>query len=386
MTVPAKPLCIHIHGVSVGEVLSAVPVVQGLLAALPGCTILATSWTKSSQALLRSIYGQNPRVAIDRLPFDTFWNHATFYKRHRIDAALWIDSEIWPGWLVAMKKRRIPAALINGRMSERSARRWAMLKPVIRHILGLFDRIDAQSRQDADHFRSLGAKDVSVQPVNMKYMRPALAIDAAALSVLKTALGDRPSIAFLSTHPGDETRAFTVHKTLKTRHPDLLTVIVPRHIDRVPDLMAEAVTAGLTAAKRSDPATHTPSCDILFGDTIGDMGLYIGLSPIVIMGKSFDPAHKGGQSPIEAAQLGRALVCGPYMTNFPGIMDDFKAADAIRAVDNDAALIDTLTQWLAHPQDTAAIGQRAQSLCRAKHEAGPAYLATLSAYIARVTA
>jgi 3-deoxy-D-manno-octulosonic-acid transferase len=374
------PSLIHIHGVSVGELLSAVPVIAQIMARFPQAQILLTSWTKTSQAQAQRLFGTNPRIAIDRLPMDLPWNHGAFYRKHPVTVALWIDSEIWPGWLMAMHKRRIPAALINGRMSDRSWKRWRRLRGAAKHILSYFTRIDAQSAQDAARFTDLGGA-ASVQPVNLKYLRDAPEVDHSALADLQARIGARPVIAWLSTHDGDEGKAFVVHARLKSTFPDLLTLITPRHAHRTDFLVQDAIKQNLTSARRSAPDTLNARTDILFGDTMGEMGLYLRLAPIVVMGKSFNPVKPGGQSPIEPGQLGRAILCGPYMTNFPGVMDDFRAANAILDIANEDTLVSALTRLVQNPAEATAIGDKAAALCTVKRAAGPAYIDDLLTFI-----
>lgn len=366
----------HIHGVSVGEILSAVPLIDRILARDPQAQLLLTSWTKTAQAQAKRLYGDNPRVTLDRLPLDLPWNHAPFYKKHHVKAAIWIDSELWPGWLLAMKKRGIPSILINGRMSERSWKRWRFAKPLIAFLLSLFKRIDAQSPDDAERFNDLGG-NAAIQPVNLKYLRPVPVLNGGALA---DALGERTSVAYLFTHDGDETRAMELHAEIKKAHPDLLTLIVPRHPERTDALLEEALRKGLNAAKRSAPETVNAHTEILFGDTIGETGLYLALSPLVVMGKSFDPEHIGGQSPIEAAQTGRAIVCGPYMTNFPGVMDDLRQAHAVREL-SAHDLLHALLHYLAHPAEAAALGSKAKRLADERMAVGDVYLKDLIAFL-----
>lgn len=366
---------IHIHGVSVGEILSAVPLIERILERQPNAGLLLTSWTETAQAQAKRLYGDHPRVSLDKLPLDLPWNHGPFYKKHNVKAAIWIDSELWPGWLLAMRKRRIPLILINGRMSERSWQRWRLAKPLIRFLLALFARIDAQSAADARRFTELGGK-ASAQPVNLKYLRPAPVLDARSFD-----FGSRAAVAHLFTHEGDETRAFILHKELKKTHPDLLTLIVPRHPHRADMLMQEAQEAGLKAVKRSSFTAADKDADILFGDTIGETGLYLALARIVVIGKSFDPAHVGGQSPIEAAQTGRAILCGPYMTNFPGVMDDLRAAGAIKELNDEKELLPALLHLLAHPQEVDVLGANARRLTTEKTKDGESYLDEVIAFL-----
>lgn len=371
---------IHIHGVSIGEMLAAGPVIDSILGGTDA-RILLTYWTKTSEVIARDKFGGNPRIELDRLPLDLPWNHGAFYRKHPVRAALFIDSEIWPGWLMAMKKRGIQAAIVNGRLSPRSFDNWTRIRWLARFLLNHFQRIDAQSDADTMRFRALGAAHAVTMPVNLKYLRAALDTDAGALHTLKTAIGDRPVIFYSCTHDGDESMAFDIHKRLRDRHPNMLTLIVPRHPHRVADLVRHTEDAGLSAARRSDPNPALAGIDILYGDTIGEMGLYYALATLVVIGKSFNADHPGGQNPIEGAQFGCPLLCGPFMTNFPGVMDDFKTTQGMWEVEDKDALAGAIETLLTDSERARAMGERALALTRDKARHGADYLRDLNDFL-----
>lgn len=372
--------CIHIHGVSVGEMQSTTSLVTKLLESFPEKKILMTCWTKTALALAQKTYRDNPRIIVTRLPLDLPWNHHTFYKKHTVKAAIWIDSEIWPGWLWAMKSRNIPCLLVNGRMSEKSFKRWSMAKPIIKPILKWYARIDTQSDMDRDRFNALGGH-ATTQPVNLKYLRPARAVDQDALKKFRASIMDRPVIMHASTHEGDETMAFEVHQALNKQYPNLLSIIVPRHPHRAPDLVTEALSHHLSTQLRSQSETIEASTDIFMGDTIGEMGLFYALSSVAIMGKSFNPDHKGGQNPIEPGQMACTIICGPYMTNFPGIMADFRQAEAIEEVKDKAELIHMIDLLLTEGKHRERLADNALNLCDTKLLKGPTYLSDIVDFI-----
>ncbi len=371
---------IHIHGVSVGEMQSTTSLVSKLLESFPKKKILMTCWTKTALGLATKLYRDNPRITVDRLPLDLPWNHGAFYKKHNVKAAIWIDSEIWPGWLMAMKSRKIPCLLINGRMSERSFKRWSKFKPVIKKILSWYARIDAQSAMDAKRFNELGGT-ANVQSVNLKYLRPARDINQEHLKKFRASIGDRPVVMHASTHEGDETMAFEVHQALNKQYPNILSIVVPRHPHRAPELMTEALSKHLLVQLRSDSEEVAKDTDIFMGDTIGEMGLFYALSTVAIMGKSFNPNHQGGQNPIEPGQLNATIICGPYMTNFPGIMADFREAEALEEVKDKEALIHMIDIFLSERSYQTRLADNASSLCDSKLAKGPAYLTDIVDFI-----
>ncbi len=329
-----------IHAASVGETLSALP----LLAALPpDLAILFTTGTLTSAHLLHARLqeaGLTDRVQHRFVPLDVPAWAARFLDAWRPNAACFLESELWPNLLAACAARRIPVALVNARLSARSARQWARAPAFARQILGHFAWIAAQSDADAARLRALGATTVDA-PGNLKFAAPPLPVDAAELARLQTLLGHRPRWLAASTHPADDAIVAACHAALSARHPGLLTAIVPRHPERGPALAA-LYTAPSRAAGQPPPASG-----IWVADTLGELGLFYRCFPLVLIGKSF--AGGGGQNPWEPAQLGCAILCGPDMQNFPEAVTRLQNAGALTQIPDQAALIEALDAHLHNP-------------------------------------
>ncbi len=236
---------VWLHGASVGEAISVLPLIDRLLAARDDVSVLLTTGTVTSA-----------RLMAERLPARAFHQFAPvdrpsaverFLDHWRPDLALWVESELWPNLVAETAKRGAAMALVNARLSERSYRRWRRLGWLIRPMLSAFALTLAQSEADAQRLRALGARDVRCLG-NLKSAAPPLVVDKAALAELSAALGGRPRWLAASTHPGEEAIAADVHRRLAPRLPGLLTVIAPRHPERGPEL-AEAL--GATVARRS---------------------------------------------------------------------------------------------------------------------------------------
>lgn len=319
---------IWLHAASVGETLSVLPVV----AALPEnvFTLFTTGTRTSAQLLdarLREL-GLSHRVTHRFVPLDVpAWCEA-FLTQWRPDLACFVESELWPNMLASCRRRGIPAVLLNARLSVRSAARWCHLPGFARQVLGGFAWIAAQSEADARRLRSLGAAAVDA-PGNLKFAAPALPCDAGELARLAARLGDAPRWVMASTHPGDEARAAAVHAALAPDFPGLITAIVPRHPER-----GAAIAAGLGGAGRR-ALGDDPAAGIWVADTLGELGLWYRLFPVVVMGKSFPPG--GGQNPLEPARLGCAVACGPAMQNFTDAVETLRAAGGLAELQDEAA-------------------------------------------------
>ncbi len=336
-----------LHAASVGETLSALP----LLAALPEeLNVLFTTGTRTSAHLLQTRLqeaGLAHRVHHRFIPLDVPAWAARFLDAWRPDAACFLESELWPNLLSACAARRIPVALANARLSARSARQWARAPGLAREVLGHFAWIAAQSEADAARLTALGATSVDA-PGNLKFAAPPLPVDAAELARLRALLGDRPRWLAASTHPADDAIVAACHEALAARHPGLLTAIVPRHPER------GAALASLHAAPSRAAGQAPPDAGIWIADTLGELGLFYRCFPLVLIGKSF--AGGGGQNPWEPAQLGCAILCGPDMQNFPDAVARLRQAGALAQVPDQAALADALDAYLGHPNCLAQAG------------------------------
>lgn len=323
---------IWIHGASVGEVLAAAALVGELRRR--GFRILLTSGTTTSAAIVARRF--SPDVIHQFIPFDAPRFVARFLEHWRPDLALFIESDLWPNLILACAARRVPMVLINGRMSPRSFPRWQRLSQTIGALLGRFDLCLAQSDIDAARFSALGARDVVVTG-NLKLDVEAPPADRARLDRLLAVTRGRQVIVAASTHPGEEEIVTAAHRRLAQRFPSLLTVIVPRHPARGEQVAQTVVDAGLHAALRSREQLPSATTDIYVADTMGELGLFYRLAPVVLMGGSL-VAH-GGQNPIEAIKLGAAIVHGPHVFNFAELYDELdRAGGAMVAADENAVV------------------------------------------------
>lgn len=329
---PSGPL-LWIHAASVGEANSILVLVERLLADRPGLSVLMTTGTVTSAALMER---RLPPGAFHQfVPVDLPAAVDRFLDHWRPDAVLWIESEIWPNLLNGIRRRRIPAALVNARLSQRSFGRWRRMPGFIRGLLSTFDLVLAQTEGDGERLRALGAGAV-VCAGNLKYSAAPPPADSAALATLGQAVAGRPLWLFASTHPGEDELAADVHRALEGRLPGLLTVIAPRHPHRGPAIARLMGERGLSVASRSAGALPGVGDAVYVADTLGELGLLYRLAPVVCMGGSF--IRHGGQNPVEPAQLGCAVLYGPHMWNFAEITAALEAAGGARPLADAAAL------------------------------------------------
>ena len=323
---PEGPL-VWFHAASVGESLSILTLIDRLLTADPRLSVLVTTGTVTSAALMAERLP--PRAMHQFVPVDRPGYVEHFLDHWRPDLTLWVESEIWPNMLYEIGRRRLPAALINARMSDRSFRRWHWFPGFIRFLLGSFRVVLAQTLADGERLRRLGAAEVR-SAGNLKFASQPQPADAGKLAVLNRAVAGRPVWLFASSHPGEDEIAAAVHEALAPRFPGLLTMIAPRHPARGGAIEAMLAGRGLTVARRSRGALPGPGDAVYLADTMGEMGVFYRLAPVVCVGGSFVP--HGGQTPIEPVQLGAAVLFGPCMTNFAEITAELLASGAAREV------------------------------------------------------
>ncbi|MBF0354159.1 MAG: 3-deoxy-D-manno-octulosonic acid transferase [Alphaproteobacteria bacterium] len=351
---------IWIHGASVGEALSVLPLIEKLVARH---TVLLTTGTVTSA---RMIAGRLPANAIHQfVPVDRAPWVRRFLDHWKPDLALWLESELWPNLIAETSNRSIPMALINGRVSDRSFANWRRFSGLARRLLGAFDLCLGQTEEDSQRLHALGARRVAT-PGNLKFSAPQLPVDTEELRRLEASHLARPSWIAASTHAGEEMMAGRVHLALKSRHPDLLTLIAPRHPERGDDIALDLREMGLTVAQRSKQEEVTSATNIHLADTMGEMGLFYRLTPIAFMGKSMLAA--GGQNPIEPAKLGVAVVMGPRMDNFRDVAHRLLIVGAAREVSDEHSLIREISHLLDHEIERRCLADAALSF--AGNEAG----------------
>jgi 3-deoxy-D-manno-octulosonic-acid transferase len=342
---------VWIHGASVGECMAALPLIEELLAT-EGRHVLLTSGTVSSATLME-----------ERLPVNAFHQYAPvdtpaaivrFLDHWRPDLALFVDSEIWPNIVSSARARNIPMALINARMSARSFAGWRRLRGMAQAVIGKYDLCLAQDSETAERFSALCATRVQVTG-NLKADAPPLPADPAMLGELQNAIGARPVLLAVSTHPGEEETILPAHDRLRGAYPDLLTIIAPRHPARGADIVM--LCGSRRSKRRAQDEVPDAGTAIYIADTIGELGLLFRLSSFAFIGGSLVP--HGGQNPLEAARLTCAVLAGPCTENFAPTYDAIFAAQGAGRVASAMEIVTLCERLLANPSDTRAMGEAA---------------------------
>lgn len=305
---PDGPL-VWVHSASVGETIAVVPLIEAIVGM--GLGVVLTTGTVTSAQVARERLGEH--VTHQYVPLDLKPAVSRFLDYWHPDLAIIAESEIWPMTILELGARRIPQVLVNGRLSDRSFASWSKRSYLAEALFENLAHVVAQSDVDAERFSALGARPVTVSG-NLKVDTIPPPVNEAELERMKTEIGGRKIWAAISTHEGEEEAAAKAHVLLRKRHPDLVTMIVPRHPDRAGEIAAVCAGLGLTVSRRSLGDRITPATDIFLGDTIGEMGLYLRLTEIALVGKSL--SGEGGQNPLEPAMLDTAVLSGRKVQNF----------------------------------------------------------------------
>ncbi len=341
---------IWMHGASLGETLSLLPLVERFIQR--GAEVLVTSGTVASAQLLCA---RLPAGAFHQyIPVDAPKFVERFLDYWRPDVAIFAESELWPNMVGALRARGVALVLANARISRQSAERWSRLPGAARKIFGALDLCLAQDPENAARFIGLGAPHVRVGG-NLKYDVPPPPVDPARLSEFNGAVGSRPVWAAVSTHEGEEEMILDAHREISKQLPALLTVIVPRHHERGAGIAALAQARGLPVALRSRDGEPRPDTAVYVADTVGELGLIFRSVGVVFMGKSL--AVGGGQNPIEAAKLGCAVLHGPYIDNFAEVYGALGAAKAAARVNDADALARAVHYLLSDPRRMRRMGR-----------------------------
>jgi len=343
---------VWVHGASVGESLSALPLIEKLLA--DGARVLVTSGTVTSATIMKQ---RLPKGALHQfVPLDTPRAVARFLDHWRPDAGLFVESDLWPNLILGAKARGVRLALVNARISARSADRWRFARKSVAALLGAFDMVLAQDEDFAARFRALGASEVQVAG-SLKADAPPLTANDAALAALRQAIGARPVLLAAQTHPGEDETILPAHDLLRTEFPDLLTILVPRHIERASDI---SMLCGARANKRrSGGEAITADTAIYIADTLGEMGLFYRLAPFCFIGGTLVPL--GGHNPLEPAALHCAVLAGPHTANAASAYDAVLSAQGFGRVHNSADIVREATRLL---QDRDAATQAGAAAAR----------------------
>ena len=361
---PGRRRSIWIHAVSVGEVLAARALVAPLRDAYPAHRLLLSTTTASGQLVARQ--AGRALDAVFYAPLDMTPFVARALDRAAPDVLVLIDTEIWPNLLRACRRRGVRTVLVNGRMSDRSYRRYRLVRPFMRRVLAGLDRVCAQNAAWGRRFRDLGV------PAERLTVTGSLKFEAAGGADEDPRAGDglllrfgfaagRPVVIAASTLRGEEEPVLRAFAGVRRAAPGAVLIIAPRHPERFAEAGRIAADQGFAVVRRTAlEAGDAPAADVVILDTIGELARLFRIATVVFVGGSLVPA--GGHNLLEPAAFGKAIVFGPHMENFAEIASLFVAHGAAWQVGSGQELGAALATLLADADRRAALGAAARAL------------------------
>jgi len=373
-----KGALVWLHGASLGECLSLLPLVDRLIQR--DMEVLVTSATVSSARVLAARLPSGAMHQFAPLDAPKFVNR--FLDHWNPDITLFAESELWPNTIAALRARKIPLLLVNARISRKSVERWRRVAASCKKLLAMIDLCLAQDSENAARFLGLGAPRVRVAG-NLKFDVAPPPVSSARLAEFNGAVGARPLWAAVSTHPGEEEIVLAAHRDVAQRVSGLLTVIVPRHPERGEAIAYLAQSSGLRVGLRSAGDEPRRGMDIYIADTVGELGLFLRAASLVFMGKSLVP--DGGQNPIEPAKLGCAILYGPHVENFADVYAELSQARAAARVNDADSLARAVYFLFSEPSRMRKMGRAGADAVGKLGGASQTIVAALDPYLAQMT-
>lgn len=364
-----------IHAVSVGEVGVAATLAARLPATLP---LVVTTVTPTGQERARAAFGQRAGTAVAYLPFDLGFAVRRFFRRFEPRALVLVEGDLWPLVLRAARRRGLPIAVVNGRVSDRGYARLRRIRPALPLLLGRVDRFGVQTESDRARLLALGVPAARVAVTgNLKYETAPPPPVEAAVHRLEEAAAGRPILLAGSTMAGEEERVLAAHAALGGGARALL-VLAPRHPERFTGVGALLEARRLAWSRRSEHSAAAP--DVVLLDTLGELAGLYAIARGAFVGGTLVPT--GGHNPLEPARFGVPVAVGPAMDNFRDMAERFDAAHAWARVADEADLARIWGAWLDDPEAARALGARGAALVAAERGALDRTLAFLAPVLA----
>jgi 3-deoxy-D-manno-octulosonic-acid transferase len=375
---PLEKKTIWVHTVSVGEFLAARPLIKALMAAYPDTTLVITTTTPTGSEQVVNTFGD--QVQHVYIPFDLPWMIKRFVKHFNPRVCLIMETELWPNLLAMLKQKNIPSVVVNARLSARSAKNYLKIKKTVHHMMQNITKIIAQNNDDGQRFVDLGLDaDKLVVAGNIKFdmALPNNLDDKASAMAEHMGKNNRPTWVVASTHEGEEKLILQAFEQIKKSIPDCLLILVPRHPDRFDQVFTLCQNKGFKVGRRSQEMPLDADCDIVIGDSMGEMMVYYATAKITFVGGSLIPI--GGHNLIEPALLALPILTGPNMQNFLELKNLMVAADAVAICDDESILADKVIAYLQDPQQAKALGQRAKQVAEDNRGALQRHMAIIQA-------
>ena len=326
---------IWFHVASVGEAMSILPLIESCMEEKKINKILLTSITLSSGKILKKRFNQNAKVIHQFLPLDISVWTSKFLEHWKPNLSIFIDSEIWPNLISQISEKKIPLLLINARITKKSFKRWKLIISFAKKIFEKFDLCIVSNKESENFLKILGAKNIKNYG-NLKFSNIKNDLNKKLDSDFFNKIKNRKIWCAASTHPTEEILCARSHLKIKESYNNILTIIIPRHIDRIEKIRKELSNLNLKIVLYSKLDQIDINTDILLIDTYGEASIFYNISKYVFVGKSTIKSliMDSGQNPIEPARLGCKIFHGPNVSNFVEIYEYLRTLGVTKQVNN----------------------------------------------------
>jgi 3-deoxy-D-manno-octulosonic-acid transferase len=331
---------IWFHGSSVGELLSILPLVQELEKNKSINQILITTSTLSSAQIFKKFIFK--KTVHQFFPIDSIFFSYKFLNYWKPTIAIFVESEIWPGIFKILTKKNIPLKLLNARITKNTFKKWKRIKSFSNSVFQNISIAYPQNEETSNYLKKLNVTKIR-KIGNLKFVNNEQNKFIKLEKTLLKNLNLKKIWCASSTHPGEEVICSNVHKSLKKKYKNLLTIIIPRHIHRIDEVVEEIRSLNLNVVLHSSKSSKLNNTDIYLVDTYGETKKFYQASDIVFMGKSI--SGKGGQNPLEPTNLGSTVLYGPNVDNFKDtykLLNKLKVAYKVNGVKSLTSSIDKL--------------------------------------------
>ena len=360
---------IWLHCVSVGEARAAQSLVRALLDRFPTMRLVVSTTTVTGQKVAHEIFGKQA-AAVFYFPIDWAWTVRRALRTIRPSLVLIMETELWPRLFSECRRKQIPVALVNGRISDKSFQRYKWIRAFIRRVLNDLTLAIMQSPEDAERIQELGVSEVKLRVSgNLKFDSASVAIDQNLTRQFRERFkfNGGPSIVAASTHQPEEEVILAAFQRTRQSHPNARLMIAPRHPERFQEVAGLLANSGLTWSRRSQPeSARDENSDVVLLDTIGELSAVYSLADLVFVGGSIAP--HGGHNVLEPAAQGVCTITGPYTQNFAWVTNAMLKEEALvqlpESADFPGELSSIINQLLSDDQRRREIGARAKLVCR----------------------
>ena len=334
-----KGFLIWIHMASVGEAMSVLPLIENFIEDKKVSKILLTSITKSSGKILEKKYNENSKVVHQFLPLDIPILIRIFLGHWKPNLSIFVDSEIWPNLIWEVKNMKIPLLLVNARITEKTFKRWRLVKNFSKMIFEKFDLCISANKKTVNFLKILGAKNVKDYG-NLKFSKLKNDLNKNLDIEFENKILSRKIWCAASTHSPEEILCARSHLKIKKEYNNILTIIIPRHIDRSVTIYDNLTNLNLKVVRSSNLKNVDEGTDVILVDSYGEALKFYSISKCVFLGKSLVESltKDSGQNPIEPARLGCKILHGPNVSNFEDIYKYLETLKITKQINDSADL------------------------------------------------